>query len=489
MPRKAKTTRSKRNNLGTITQEDGRWRAFYRYDGHRYTPGRTFPTKTKAVEWLTEERADRARGTWTAPVESRPPLPTLAEYYETYISSNTLAASTERNYHQIGARWILPRVGEVELGPLPLDEITPPMVRAWFAAVKTQSEQPKQPQPTPGSRAHPARRWAQAQGITVAPSGKLPLHILAQWKAAGSPTTIQPPHPAPGHGPGFVPGRAVTAQAYRFLHAVMESAKDDGIISSNPCQIKGASYAPAPERTPATPEQVQEIAEHMPDNLKAAVYLAAWSGLRRGELFALARKHVDLDNGIVRVERSLAAYGSGFTRPKTLGSVRDVALPAFIADILAEHMASHTGPFPDSLVFPSTLETPLSSAVVNRAYKAALEAVGCQGLHWHDLRHTGATLAYSVGATVRDVQARLGHMTTRAAMIYAHRAEGADRRLADALDAAYSPHAASTTVLEANRNAQRIGSPVHSPGFPQMPVQPPHGASVEQPSRTRRTAR
>jgi len=63
--------------------------------------------------------------------------------------------------------------------------------------------------------------------------------------------------------------------------------------------------------------------------------------------------------------------------------------------------------------------------------------IGRPELHWHDLRHTGATLAYRAGATVKDVQRRLGHATTRAAMIYAHAADDSDQLIAQRLDDAY----------------------------------------------------
>lgn len=56
------------------------------------------------------------------------------------------------------------------------------------------------------------------------------------------------------------------------------------------------------------------------------------------------------------------------------------------------------------------------------------------GLHFHDLRHTGNHLAGQVpGTTVKDLMARMSHDNERAAMIYLHRTQGADRRIADAM--------------------------------------------------------
>ncbi len=57
------------------------------------------------------------------------------------------------------------------------------------------------------------------------------------------------------------------------------------------------------------------------------------------------------------------------------------------------------------------------------------------GLHFHELRHTGNTWAAESGATLRDPTNRMGHSTTRAALIYMHKTAGRDRKIANALGA------------------------------------------------------
>lgn len=61
--------------------------------------------------------------------------------------------------------------------------------------------------------------------------------------------------------------------------------------------------------------------------------------------------------------------------------------------------------------------------------------MGLTGLHFHDLRHTGNTLAAQSGASLADLKARMGQDSDRAALIYQHATRGADRKIADALDA------------------------------------------------------
>jgi integrase len=62
--------------------------------------------------------------------------------------------------------------------------------------------------------------------------------------------------------------------------------------------------------------------------------------------------------------------------------------------------------------------------------------VGVPSLHFHDLRHTGNTLAAQTGASLRDLMTRMGHDSPRAALIYQHASSAADERIALALGAA-----------------------------------------------------
>ncbi|MFY1618598.1 tyrosine-type recombinase/integrase [Micromonospora sp. WMMD736] len=66
-------------------------------------------------------------------------------------------------------------------------------------------------------------------------------------------------------------------------------------------------------------------------------------------------------------------------------------------------------------------------------WRESVAAAGLPGFHFHDLRHTGNTLAFRTGASLADLMARMGHASTRAAMIYQHTAGERDEHIADAL--------------------------------------------------------
>jgi integrase len=111
-------------------------------------------------------------------------------------------------------------------------------------------------------------------------------------------------------------------------------------------------------------------------------------------------------------------------------------MPGPVVELLRAHLKD-AGKDPDALVFTGDKGGPLRRSNFNRQAKwpASVEAVGAPGLHFHDLRHTGNTLAAESGASLRDLMSRMGHDSMQAAIIYQHKIQGADRRIADAMDA------------------------------------------------------
>jgi integrase len=68
------------------------------------------------------------------------------------------------------------------------------------------------------------------------------------------------------------------------------------------------------------------------------------------------------------------------------------------------------------------------------AWQHAVESIGMPGLRFHDLRHTGNQFAANSGAGLKDLMARMGHDSEWAAMIYQHKARGADQTITNAID-------------------------------------------------------
>lgn len=228
------------------------------------------------------------------------------------------------------------------------------------------------------------------------------------------------------------------SKAFQLLHAILNYAVDDDVIEANPASL-GRRTAARPKRAkrirPLTVDQVEAIADGMPARLRVAVLLGCWCALRYGELAELRRKDVDLAHAMLRVERAVIRVKGAYvpSPPKTDAGIRDVHIPPFLVSDLAEHMAKHVGRSRDSLIFPADSGEHLHSSSFARFFAKAATAAGRPDATPHYLRHTGASLATTAGATTADVMARLGHTTPGMAMVYQHSLSGADAKVAQAL--------------------------------------------------------
>jgi integrase len=169
------------------------------------------------------------------------------------------------------------------------------------------------------------------------------------------------------------------------------------------------------------------------------VLLATFASLRWGEVTALRRRDIDLKAGTVRVRASFVERSNGeitLGPRKSKASMRAVGIPKAIRPALEQHLAQSAGPEPDDLAFPGAKGGPLRRGNFNKlaGWTHAVTVVGTPGLHFHDLRLTGNHFAAASGAGLRDLMARMGHDSERAAMIYQHAAHGADDAITAAMD-------------------------------------------------------
>src|SRR5947209_3841632 len=126
------------------------------------------------------------------------------------------------------------------------------------------------------------------------------------------------------------PGVSTVAKCYRLVHAIFATALEDNIVVRNPCVIKGAAAERPAERPIASLEQVFAIADAIQPDLRAAVLLATFCGLRLGEVRALRRRHLDLLHRTVTVVEQYQELADGtlvLGPPKTDAGVRTVSIP------------------------------------------------------------------------------------------------------------------------------------------------------------------
>jgi integrase len=119
--------------------------------------------------------------------------------------------------------------------------------------------------------------------------------------------------------------------------------------------------------------------------------------------------------------------------PKSDAGRRDVAIPPHLLPAVADHLKAHAQVGAQGLLFPAGHGGHLMPSTLYGVFYPAREAAGRPDLRFHDLRHTGATLAAATGATLAELMARLGHSTPGAAMRYQHASADRDRVIAEAL--------------------------------------------------------
>lgn len=126
--------------------------------------------------------------------------------------------------------------------------------------------------------------------------------------------------------------------------------------------------------------------------------------------------------------------GSKFDGDPKAHSGRTVSLPAFLVPEVKVHLAEFVQPEPDAYVFLGPKGARPARSNFHTIWNRARHQAGVPHLHLHDLRHTGNTLAAETGATLRELMDRMGHRSTRAALIYLHARDQRDRAIADGID-------------------------------------------------------
>lgn len=370
------TTRQRQRMFGTIRKlPSGRYQARYlAADGKRRSAPMTFATKADASAWLSKTETETIAGEWRPPELGRE---TFGAYGKRWLAHRQdLRPRTRELYAAIWRLWLEPAWAGV-----PLAKMTTEGWRTWWLDTTTEH-----------------------------------------------------------------PGSTQPAKAYRLARAMLNQAVDDGLLRTNPCRVKGAGRETAAERPVAMPDQVAKIAEAMDERYRVMVLLAAYCSLRFGELAGLRRSRVNPLHRSITVEEQAVELADGtvtFGPPKSEAGRRVVHFPAELVPMIEHHLATFVGDAPDALLFTSPGERvrgggrgpghPLRRTKFRPRWEAACSVARIAGLHFHDLRGSGATWAATGGATVRELMARLGHATPTVALRYQHATAERDRAIADRL--------------------------------------------------------
>jgi integrase len=133
-------------------------------------------------------------------------------------------------------------------------------------------------------------------------------------------------------------------------------------------------------------------------HLRGLVDLAFCGHLRLGELLALRIGDIDMKDGTVSVRQQIVETDAGpVESPPKAGSQRVVHLPPQGVSALAAHLPTRSPALPSARLFVRRDGRALRAHHVHAAWSTARRATELPGVHLHDLRHAGLTLAAQSG--------------------------------------------------------------------------------------------
>jgi integrase len=220
-----------------------------------------------------------------------------------------------------------------------------------------------------------------------------------------------------------------------LLHGILKRAKRNRRIIVNPAEdVERVTVKRTGDFNVLSAVEVAAVTRAAENEQDAAIYtVAAFTGLRLGELRALRWRDVEFDKRSLRV---CGSYTLGQLGPPKSGRIRSVPLIDQAAVALDGLSRRELFVGPDDLVFCTPLGHPFDADSLRQRFYEALDKAGLgakrtgsKPIVFHDLRHTFGTLAVEAWP-LHDVQAYMGHANVTTTMIYVHhqpKASAADK--------------------------------------------------------------
>ena len=188
---------------------------------------------------------------------------------------------------------------------------------------------------------------------------------------------------------GYAP--ATIRKAYEILGRIFTVAVESRLIPRSPRQGVKLPRIEQTEKRFLSSAEIQHLAEAIQPRFHVLVLTAAYTGARFGEL--AGRQHYEPLKRTIRIERNLSDVQGEITfgEPKTRAARRTISIPAWLVDVLAQHLITYPGG--DDLIFTAPAGGPLRrTSFRSRYWKPAVGSSVGAPCRFHDLRHTHVAL-------------------------------------------------------------------------------------------------
>jgi len=208
---------------------------------------------------------------------------------------------------------------------------------------------------------------------------------------------------------------------------VFSTAVKKGILAKNPVEGSTPLKAQETERAFLTDESGKLLLERLDtirsEQVRNAIIILLYTGLRRGELLALHWRDVNFVRAEITVRFTLyrSAGRVRVTSPKTRASNRIVPVPETVTETLMEQLAfverlkkaaGHEWKDTDA-VFVNHHGDYMNGEYLNNMFKKFLRENGFPPMHIHDLRHANASILINRGVPMKIVSEHLGHTSEK----------------------------------------------------------------------------
>lgn len=188
---------------------------------------------------------------------------------------------------------------------------------------------------------------------------------------------------------------------------------------------------------------LETLKEHAPYQMYVAFRVMAFTGMRKGELAALKWSDVDFENGTISINKTVAFNNAGkfhIQTPKTRKSIRTISIDdttlnalktwknELRKELFKQGQNIDKG---DGFIF-HTQKGNFIIKYIDKFLPSFLKKYNLPPIKPHGFRHTHASLLFESGASIKEVQDRLGHENIKTTMdIYTHVTKSAREKTAE----------------------------------------------------------